>query len=286
MKILSTIPSKNGLYKVLEGKTIRYYKQVNCEHCNKIIYKSKYHTLKYPHCFCSRRCQADFHFKASGKISPLDKQENNNFYYLLGLIVTDGHIAWPGSSKTQKGYKCNITLHKNDVKLLEEIQKMFGGQLFKRPDNTYTWTLFYGPWVEYLRDTVGLTNNKTYTLTIDKWYNTLTDSQRNYFWRGCIDGDGWIYESKNDNFVGICTASLNFAKLISVSFDVRISERTIKLKNKLSTTYNLRLAGCRNSLLKMNRTIFNIQPGDLCMHRKFDKFKRIIALKELKNSIY
>jgi hypothetical protein len=286
MEILSQTPTKSGLYKVLEGTTIRYYKQIQCKYCNKNIYKSNFDIKKYPQHFCSRRCQADFHFKNSGKISPLEYLNDNNFYYLVGLIVTDGHIAWPGSSKTQKSYKCIITLHKNDIELLHDIQKMFGGNVLKRPDNTYTWTLFHGPWVEYLRDVVGLTNNKSLTLNIDKWYNTLTTIQKNYFWRGCIDGDGTVYKSKNDNFVGLYTASPYFAKLISEVFKVPINIRTTKLKNKTSVQYSLRLAGNTESLFNFHQTIFNKQNKDLYMKRKFDKFNEIITLKKIKLKLH
>ena len=267
MKILSETPSAKGYYRIQKGNSINSYKKVYCECCNEPCYKTSASLKKYTHHFCSSKCIAKYRFNLDEEVNPLKYIEDNNFYYLLGLIITDGHIAWPKCTPTQTYYVCNITLHKNDIQLLYDIQKKFGGNI-TNSGNCCIWNTHCKEFVDYLRFAVGLTNNKSLTLNIDLWYNTLTPRQKHYFWRGCIDGDGYVNNTDISNFVALYTASPHFADLIKREFKIIGWE----VKQKTSTMYCFRLAGNRNNLKDFRENIFSFHEGDLFMQRKFDKF--------------
>lgn len=115
-----------------------------------------------------------------------------NFCYLVGLICTDGHIQWPGCTKSSHMYRCLISQHKKEQKLLENIQKCFGGKIYKLTKSQMCWSIGGKEFTEYLRDIVGITNNKSLSLNVKKWFDELSEENKKHFIRGVLDGDGSI----------------------------------------------------------------------------------------------
>jgi len=222
------IKTKDG-YKKWNNKDWVYYIETTCDNCGKIIIitrgrKKGYKTNKRKHRFCpnNKHCMFEFYQKEKDikAFDIMTKNKTPNFSYLLGLICTDGHIAWPGCTKSVKVYMCIIELNKKDKLLLINIQKEFGGNLTEcKKSNSWRWSIHNKIFIEYLRDIVGLTNNKSHTLDIEKWFNTLDEDNKKHFIRGVIDGDGCIHKTNQDYWtVSICTYSRKFQELLKSYF--------------------------------------------------------------------
>ena len=203
---------KSGFYRKINTK--HYFKKVKCLNCGCELFRSADQLKKYAKTFCTKKCQFSYGQK-------FDIVINNNFAYLIGLIATDGHITWPGCTPSCWGYLCRISLQKNDMGLLENIKKIFGGKAYFL-GNMATWGVNDIQLIEYLRDKVGLTNNKCLTLDIKNWYDELSDTHKFHFWRGVIDGDGSIIAKKKGGRICICSASRLFAELIAKEFNCKI----------------------------------------------------------------
>jgi len=159
----------------------------NCLYCKKELI-NKYNL------FCSSFCENQNYYKNTDikNYSILNNRGNLNFYYLLGLIVTDGNIF---------GTRCRVGLQKQDSHILFDIKKKFGGQIFKDKKNTFYWYTHNINFMGYLKS-LGLTTNKTYTLNDNKlkvWFCNLENNQKWAFILGVVDGDGNIRINKHTN---------------------------------------------------------------------------------------
>ncbi len=207
-------------------KWILYYNCV-CYHCKKEIIRSEeYYKIEN---FC-RDCFSMGKLKRNSEQSYniLKKIDLEEFYYLIGLICTDGHIGWPNCTKNTNGYTCMITLNNKDSDLLYDIQKLFGGIIVLQPKlNATKWQISNKDFVLYLKNVVGLTNNKSLTLNVEKWFQELPNKFKIPFLRGVIDGDGCIYRNKKYGHcvISIATYSENFFSMLKKYFN---SKTTIK----------------------------------------------------------
>lgn len=262
--------------------------EVKCSFCSKKLVRNKYYLKRYPISFCSQPCKTFFNDPKQSLI--MNMQQDNNFYYLIGLLCTDGYINYPGGSKNAITYSCVIKLSTKDENILYNIQKIFGGTITYEDSNgfkikkkgTICWRIINKDFIEYLKS-IGLTNNKTYTLNISNWFNNLTREQKAAFIRGCYDGDGSInidnmkLTDKKICTTSICSASKTFIEMISnylSNFKGILHERK-KEQSKLATcslyTYYLN----SKEALTLGRIYGNLKETDLCLERKRKKFEEI-----------
>ena len=173
--------------------------KTNCTNCGNEIYRRPWY-VKNTKCFCNVGCGRQFKYKSEHpKTLNIINHENPNFYYLLGLIATDGHLQWPGCTKSGKTYQVSIELNEKDLLILKKIQYEFGGVIVNTAKHCKKWIVHSKDFVCYLRDTVNMSHNKSLNLDVAVWFNGLVTDNKLHFLRGVIDGDGSIFLNEMRN---------------------------------------------------------------------------------------
>lgn len=273
MKIEQIEVTSSGKYrrKNKKGNGWNYYEKKKCSECGDDIFVCQA-GLKHKNYYCKgKSCQYKHMQKQKDPLAAniLDNINTPNFCYLIGLIVTDGHISWPGCYNTgQEGWMISIELHKKDLHILQNIQELFGGKIYKTSPTLNVWTSRGRHFVEYLRDTVGISHNKTFNLNVNKWFYNLTDDNKKHFIRGVIDGDGSI--NKNCTSFNICSASEDFIKLLSDYFNgLDIYKET---KNRNNPLYYIK-ACLRTGSYNLLKPIYSVDKDILYFKRKYNQYK-------------
>lgn len=192
----------------------------------------------------------------------LDKDSSTKFY-LLGLFATDGCIGLNRKSKY-----IDISLHKKDRILLEDIKKFFKTT---KPLNPSVDQLRFTLYSEKLFDLFcewGIGPNKSLTLEIKK---EIPLEFLHDFLRGVFDGDGCISGEKiNKTDVDFCfSGSELFANQIKsfynkLGYDVNL----YRYHYSINPLWVVKKSG-KNGL----RILSNLyRPGDLYLPRKYEKF--------------
>lgn len=116
----------------------------------------------------------------------LDDLTKEEVLYFIGLIYTDGHVNVDGNSNS-----IEIVLHKEDKSLLEKLSNILKSnyKIEDRKDNCCRFRFCSDKIINVFKD-LGFTSNKTLSLKPDE---RLKHSR--HFWRGCIDGDGSLFNS-------------------------------------------------------------------------------------------
>jgi hypothetical protein len=249
--------------------------EVKCSFCSKKLVRNKYYLKRYPISFCSQPCKILYNDPTQALI--MSKINTNQFAYLIGLIVTDGHIRYPGVSKT---HKCMIKLNKKDKDILQRIQKVFGGSLTYEGIETCCWYVSNKDFVQYLHNEVSITNQKTYNLDVEKWFNSLDERLKWHFIRGCFDGDGGVYLNITKSFrchASICSASQLFIEMLQkfIGGNIVVKKKEKHYNNSHKPTcdlFYLYLNG--RNILKLSNA-YEINSDDLFFARKSDIFKQI-----------
>jgi hypothetical protein len=150
------------------------------------------------------------------------------FYYLIGLITTDGTIRYPdiNYSKKCKHYVASIEISILDSEVLKKIYNYFGGTIFITHKNrAIKWEIRDRDFILYLKNIVGLTPKKSITLNINiDWFNNLSEDQQFSFLLGCYDGDGSIIKNNRKHIkrpyisIEIVTCSKLFLTFLSNFF--------------------------------------------------------------------
>jgi len=255
---------------------------VNCIQCNKQTSHNKYRYKRLKGIvFCNQRCSIYYKDPKQAKI--MEHSNDPNFYYLTGLIATDGYVCYPGAENIKRNlYQCVIKLSKKDKEILYRIQDIFGGSInTENNGNTYSWYISNKDFVCYLRDIANVTNKKTYNLNTTKWFNTLEQRFKNAFIRGCYDGDGTVHFSHTDYFrchSAICTASKEFADMFLKYY--KSSRLNIHSKNRVNGNikatcdlYYVYLNG--KNILQMQDVYQLDEQKDLYLKRKYNAFRFI-----------
>jgi len=219
MNILSTKPIIKRGNNFYRGTEIVY--KILCTTCGASIFRANQGYKS----FCSLECKQINREPKSSTIMSLADKEPDSFYYLIGLIATDGHIGHNSSY-------CEIRLSVYDdssIKLLSDIQQIFGGKVCKE-GNGIVWSIYSIHFHTFLKN-IGFTSNKSLTLNLSKWFNSLNESYKWSFMRGVIDGDGSI----NTKFKNLCivSSSIHFTKMVS-NFLRHTNDKvyTYKIKSK------------------------------------------------------
>jgi len=237
-----------------------------CKTCAKEILREK----SNKNVFCSRQCILFYKDPKQEKI--LEKSNDNDFYYLLGLIATDGYISKKENKKSQR---CNISLHKNDEQVLLDIQKNYGGKIYKfykANKNVIRWQILNQKFINYIEST-GISNNKSLTLNIQKWFKTLNKQQKLSFIHGVIDGDGSISFSVVKNTfrsnIIIVGASYKFMKMLFDEMKLLNIDCTFADRTKITKTWHVTISG-RKILSAL--PIFTVENQKLNIRRKMKNY--------------
>jgi hypothetical protein len=243
-------------------------KCLNCESllCNKI------------NNFCKppSYCRYEYQLKQRDlKAYNILSNKDSNFYYLIGLICTDGTLRYPKNNRLKNiGYSFSISVNINDIETIYSLQNLFGGKTIIRKDNTINWYISNKKFVEYLLNVVGLISNKTYSLNVSKWFENLEQEFKLDFLRGVIDGDGSIkIFNKHFRTFNICTASVSFKDMI-VDFLTTYYSSNVKVeKNKSRNYYYIRYNG--RYMINFLNDIYNNYDKKIYLKRKYNTFTEI-----------
>jgi len=256
-------------------KNIKYYIKTKCIICKKEILRNKYQLKRCKPC-CSMQCILKYK-QSKEKSKILGLINTPDFYYLVGLICADGHINWPGCTPGVKHYACTISLHNNDQQLLKNIKNKFGGKICNNTCGTVKkWYINSKQFIEYLKNEVGLTNNKSLTLDISKWYKGLDEEYKHCFIRGVVDGDGSIYcDGQGIWRFAIITGSKLFSDILKEYFkQYNMKYREHLAPTSKNTMYTVQLNG-KYSIPALHK-IYNITEGNLYLKRKYNKYINLV----------
>jgi len=152
----------------------------------------------------------------------LEHKDTNEFAYLIGMIATDGCVIWKGKTKSAKDDRCSITQHTKNIQMLNEMKRVFGGNVYsEKTRSSSVWRTKDTEFVTFLRS-IGFKENKTFTLNLDSWFDSITDIQKIYFVRGVLDGDGNVFYDKRSNVhhkISIFSASKSFITMLAKYFN-------------------------------------------------------------------
>lgn len=175
--------------------------------------------------WCSQYCRVQSSDPLQQHI--MSNTGDENFYYLVGLVVTDGCISSPKLG--HKSYGCVITQRSTDRCVIDQIQQIFGGKItteytkgtLKHNTEMVRWRVSNREFIDYLTDIVGIKRGKTYSIDVAQWFYLLPVNLQAAFIRGCYDGDGSInfYPARASSITSICSASKPFIDMIALFFN-------------------------------------------------------------------
>jgi hypothetical protein len=110
--------------------------------------------------------------------------------YWIGFLYADGHIE-------KDRPRITLTLTEKDLPHLEKFAA-FTGSLVRKVTGGFYRVCFSNKHIHNRLQSLGFTNRKTWDVTPHESLKYSRD-----FWRGVIDGDGWIFHTKV-KCLGIC----------------------------------------------------------------------------------
>jgi hypothetical protein len=238
------------------GTSFRYY-QKECTNCKTTTFKEFRNLRHKANVFCTRACQSIYRHK---NIDPkgckiLSHKTDADYYYLIGLLATDGHITYPPN---YVHYSCSIQLNVEDKDILEKIYSKFGGRL-KIYSNNIKWSLNNIEFIDHLK-TIGFTHNKTYSLNISEWFDAIPDKNKFHFMRGVIDGDGSIIRNSQNGYrLCLVSASEPFIKMCTDFLEGSYY--------KDRNTYCMQISKKQ----KVLDILYKLYSSDFCIKRKYNK---------------
>lgn len=112
--------------------------------------------------------------------------------YWIGFLYADGHIE-------KDRPRITVTLEKKDRRHLEKMIKFFGlGLTLRELGSGHFRVAFSSKKIYEKLIILGFNNRKTYAVIPHEELKHSRD-----FWRGVVDGDGWIY-NKGIKSIGLC----------------------------------------------------------------------------------
>lgn len=111
--------------------------------------------------------------------------------YWLGMLYSDGHIGGDDA----RGYNVELGLHSDDIEHLKKYQDFLecNGNLSPASKQDYIRVKIGCQRLHQSLKDLGFTNQKSY----DAKPHESVENNRD-FWRGCVDGDGGIYNRKDN----------------------------------------------------------------------------------------
>jgi hypothetical protein len=182
--------------------------------------------------------------------------------YWIGFLYADGHIE-------KDRPRISLTLTKIDTAHLLKFKEFFGTGLKVRTlGSGYLRVAFSSQKIYDRLIELGFSNRKSYNIIPHRLIKTSKD-----FWRGCIDGDGWIC-STGVNCIGLCGHEntindfLEFIKLSGISH--KATCRKVKKRENLWQ--------CDLRAQNVVKQLITLLYKDSTVHleRKYDQFKTFI----------
>ena len=204
----------------------------------------------------------------------LDKIKENKelFYYLLGLIASDGYVY-------KKKPRVEIDLIISDSKVLEDISFYLYGENTVRYEPDFSVSgrcrlFLYGKEIVDEMYKYGITQKKSETLSLN--IDLFGKDYFNHFLRGYIDGDGSI-QYFNDNYITIrIDGNKDTIQKICNMVDNIFTIKSLFYKNSVQTSFDFyRWQVCKN---KDVREILNYiyKEANFYIQRKYDSIKTIL----------
>lgn len=179
-------------------------------------------------------------------------------FYVLGLYYTDGNLT-PNRSRFRLGFKAE------DKYLLEIVGELLRRDTtldYNKASNAYelscTNQVMYSQLMAH-----GLTPRKSKTIEVK---NYLINNS--HFWRGVIDGNGWVTTKGKSITLGLC-GTINFCESFKLFCDEYIAAKQMR-----TTVRNINFAQITFSglnALKILEVIYQGK-GPMYMRRKFNKY--------------
>jgi hypothetical protein len=266
------ITDKNGelVLKIIKPHTTYYEYLVleNCKFCGESKYFSKDSIIRYGHVFCDHNCQHCYTRSIKDfKNSNILNNKNNNFYYLLGFLATDGTIMYPTEGQKYRGYNARLQLQIRDKHIIDEMYSNFGGRI-NFSEKYITWELSNKPFLEFLIKEVGFTTKKSKNLNVDKWFSGLSYEQQRHFIRGCWDGDGTIHVRATGYVCSSFVSSSESFYQTVLNFFKSFSPKTYKEKTiNDADVYKISFHG-KNMIKPLISIYGNLDDSDIVMKRK------------------
>lgn len=193
-------------------------------------------------------------------ITYFEKIDNSEKAYILGLFYADGNTF---SNSTHS--KVSLTLHKNDICLLEKINTLFGSKRPIRVTKMNASVLnLSGKLIFDQLVNLGCVPRKSLILTFPTEEQVPKEFQ-SHFIRGYFDGDG---------YVGLNGKALNIIILGTKNFLIGI--QNFLLENNIKSTlkedgsiYRLGIFS-KSSIIKFQNLIYN--NSIIHLDRKYNKF--------------
>jgi len=150
-----------------------------------------------------------------------DIQTEEQFYW-LGFILADGNIYHPQKRSKQ----LNFGLKESDWEHLEKFKKFIGSNKSLYYNNNAVFVSFYSNRICSKLEKYGIVPRKSLIVKVPEFCKN-----NRHFWRGMIDGDGWLGFNKNGYpYLGLCgTPNIiqNFIDFAQIQTSVN-GEKSIK----------------------------------------------------------
>lgn len=228
--------------------------------------------------FCKKPsyCRYEYMHKIRNpKTVKILNEKDDTFFYLLGLIATDGHLH-------KHCYGIEITLNKKDKKVLQLIKKKYGGSIKLKKDNTVVWYISYKPFYDFCCE-IGITPAKSKSINVNNFFYNLKLTEQISFLRGVLDGDGGVRTYNNYLSFEICSGSQMFLNMIKDFINNTLKENivTLKWENKAKAFYIKSYAKFKP--IKILNLIYSNASDKLKLDRKYNVY--LNYTEKLKNEI-
>jgi len=175
--------------------------------------------------------------------------------YALGLIVTDGSVD-------RSGYKINY--HSKDDELIQIMRRIFNLSGSSYKGSTGESLSFNSTYMVKSIAKHGVFPNKTFTVKMP----LLEDKYYSHFFRGVLDGDGYIGFSKGSLSIQIASASKDF-----VDDMIEYITKKLNIKTTISFKRNCYVIyfGGKKAAIPFCQYVYQNSQG-LRLSRKYDRF--------------
>lgn len=186
--------------------------------------------------------------------------------YILGLLLSDGHISKQGS----------IMLTLKDKDVLNKYLKALHCNVPIKIDRygNYAVNIKSKALANALKD-IGLHNRKSYKIDIDRILKSVPKELEHHFVRGMFDGDGSIKIYRYD-YLKNPQLHFGYTGLSNVVDYIRIFLGiTTKNVKESELTYTC-VSSCRETICKIYEILY--KDATIYMERKYDTFRKIIDM--------
>lgn len=182
------------------------------------------------------------------KNNPFKNLNDPEVQYWLGWLATDGNIS-----------RYSIKLALTDLSVIEQFAKFCGlthintYQPKSANEKKQYRVQFSNKTIAEFLIELGITRNKSHTLDLKipiSWQLLL----------GIIEGDGWIYKSKNGNrrSIGICSISTKFIDQISLFYNKEKIKYIIQKKDQGTTPLYKIIVNGKKDIETFQQKLYNV----------------------------